>query len=247
MTLEISSCTFGYRRGTRVLDGLSLAFTAGNTVLLGPNGAGKSTLLGIAASALTPRKGYVVLNGLRPDSSATRRRYRRRVGWLPQQVRPVAGLKLREQVAYAGWLKGMSRRTAWDDAMPALQRVGLGELSMRSSRELSGGQLRRLGIAQTLVHGAKVVLMDEPTAGLDPHQRGVFRDLLGELSASTSFIVSTHQTEDLAESFDSVVVLDHGIVRFQGTVADFLETAPAQAAPGRLAEAAYNQLTQRGF
>ncbi|MEV6549176.1 ATP-binding cassette domain-containing protein [Streptomyces sp. NPDC051597] len=247
MTLEMNRCTFGYRRGARVLNELSLTFVSGNTVLLGPNGAGKSTLLGIAASALSPKNGHVVLNGLRPDSRSRRRRYRRRVGWLPQQVRPVAGLQLREQVAYAGWLKGMSRRTAWDEAVPALQRVGLGDLVSRSSRELSGGQLRRLGIAQTLVHGSQVVLMDEPTAGLDPYQRGVFRDLLGELSSSTNFIVSTHQTEDLAESFDSVVLLDRGTVRFQGTVAEFLKKAPAQSAPGRLAEAAYNRLTNGGL
>ncbi|QIB44953.1 ATP-binding cassette domain-containing protein [Streptomyces aureoverticillatus] len=239
MTLEISRCTFAYRRGGTVLNRLSLTFDSGCTVLLGPNGAGKSTLLGIAATALAPQKGQVSLGGLTPDSSAHAKAYRRRVGWLPQQVRPVAGLKLREQVAYAGWLKGMSRRAAWDAAGPALDRVGLGELSGRTGRQLSGGQLRRLGIAQTLVHQAEVVLLDEPTAGLDPHQRGVFRDLIGDLAHETSFVVSTHQTEDLAEIFDSVVVLDRGNVRFQGSVPEFLGTAPADAAPGRLAEAAY--------
>lgn len=239
MILEVSRCTFGYRRGVHVLDNLSLAFERGCTVLLGPNGAGKSTLLGIAATAINPVSGQVSLHGLIPDSAKSRKKYRRRVGWLPQQVRPVAGLKLREQVAYAGWLKGMSRRAAWDAAAPALDRVGLGGLGERTGRQLSGGQLRRLGIAQTLVHGARVVLMDEPTAGLDPHQRGVFRDLIGELAQTTSFVVSTHQTEDLAEIFDAVVILDQGVVPFQGPVSEFLATAPANAAPGRLAEAAY--------
>jgi ABC-type multidrug transport system ATPase subunit len=239
MKLEISHCVFGYRRARRVLDDLSLTFDTGCTVLLGPNGAGKSTLLGIAATTLTPASGHVSLNGLTPGSGKLRKEYRKAVGWLPQQVRPVAGLKLREQVAYAGWLKGMSRRDAWDGALGALRRVGLADLADRSGREVSGGQLRRLGIAQTLVHGADVVLMDEPTAGLDPHQRGVFRDLLRELSEDTSFIVSTHQTEDLADIFDTVIVLDGGVVRFQGTVPGFLAAAPADAAPGRVAEAAY--------
>lgn len=239
MTLEISRCTYGYRRGVHVLDELSLTFGRGCTVLLGPNGAGKSTLLGVAATAIEPDSGRVSLRGLVPDSAKSRKKYRSRVGWLPQQVKPVAGLKLREQVAYAGWLKGMSRRAAWDAAAPALDRVGLAGLGARTGRQLSGGQLRRLGIAQTLVHGARVVLMDEPTAGLDPHQRGVFRDLIGELAGTTSFVVSTHQTEDLAEIFDSVVVLDRGAVRFQGPVDAFLATAPPGVAPGRLAEAAY--------
>lgn len=239
MSLEISRCTFGYRHGSNILNRLTLTLGPGCTVLLGPNGAGKSTLLGVMATALTPRSGRLSLHGLTPDSRAKLRAYRSRVGWLPQSVRPVAGLKLREQVAYAGWLKGMSKPTAWDAAAEALDRVGLGGLTDRTGRQLSGGQLRRLGIAQALVHKAEVVLMDEPTAGLDPHQRGVFRDLLGELAPRTSFVVSTHQTEDLAEIFDSVVVLDQGHVRFQGSVPDFLRTAPADAAPGRLAEAAY--------
>lgn len=237
--LEISRCTFGYRRGVHVLDNLSLTFERGCTVLLGPNGAGKSTLLAITASAINPKSGQVSLQRLTPDSAKARKAYRSQVGWLPQQVKPVAGLQLREQVAYAGWLKGMSRRAAWDSAALALDRVGLGALRERSGRQLSGGQLRRLGIAQTLVHGACFVLMDEPTAGLDPHQRGVFRDLIGELSQTTSFVVSTHQTEDLAEIFDSVVILDQGTVCFQGPVPAFLATAPADAAPRRIAEAAY--------
>lgn len=239
MTLEVARCTFAYRRGVRVLHDLSVTFQPGRTVLLGPNGAGKSTLLGITATAIAPESGQVSLGGLIPDTTQNRKDYRRRVGWLPQQVKPVAGLKLREQVAYAGWLKGMNRRAAWKAARSALARVGLDDLANRAGNQLSGGQLRRLGIAQTLVHGAEFVLMDEPTAGLDPQQRAVFRNLLSDLSPTTSFVVSTHQTEDLAEVFDTVIVLDRGTIRFQGTVDGFLAHAPADTAPGRLAEGAY--------
>ncbi|MFE5853430.1 ATP-binding cassette domain-containing protein [Streptomyces sp. NPDC056500] len=246
MTLEVDSCTFGYRRGVSVLRDFSVTFPPGRTVLLGPNGAGKSTLLGIAATAITtPESGQVSLNGLIPRSSNARKDYRRRVGWLPQQVKPIAGLKLREQVAYAGWLKGMSRRAAWKAARSALARVGLAELATRTGHQLSGGQLRRLGIAQTLVHGAEFVLLDEPTAGLDPQQRAVFRELLTDLSPTTNFVVSTHQTEDLAEVFDTVVILDRGTIRFQGTVPAFLAHAPADTAPGRLAEGAYTGFIHR--
>ncbi|MER5463945.1 ATP-binding cassette domain-containing protein [Streptomyces sp. NPDC002668] len=240
MTLEVARCTFAYRRGVDVLRDLSVTFHPGRTVLLGPNGAGKSTLLGVMATAITPASGHVSLNGVTPSTRTARRDYRGRVGWLPQQVQAVAGLKLREQVAYAGWLKGMSRRAAWKAARSALVRVGLADLADRTGRQLSGGQLRRLGIAQALVHGAEFVLMDEPTAGLDPQQRAVFRELISELSPTTNFVVSTHQTEDLAEVFDTVVILDRGIIRFQGSVSEFLSHAPADTAPGRLAEGAYS-------
>ncbi|MFI1017583.1 ATP-binding cassette domain-containing protein [Streptomyces sp. NPDC020965] len=245
MTLEVAGCTYAYRRGAPVLRDLTVVFPPGRTVLLGPNGAGKSTLLGIAATALTPASGRISLNDLSPADARARREYRRRVGWLPQQVRPVAGLKLREQVAYAGWLKGMDRRAAWKAARSALARVGLADLADRTGRQLSGGQLRRLGIAQTLVHGAEFVLLDEPTAGLDPQQRAVFRETLDALSPSTSFVVSTHQTEDLADVFDTVIVLARGTVRFHGTTSGFLAHAPEDAAQGRLAEAAYTTFVGR--
>ncbi|WAL76243.1 ATP-binding cassette domain-containing protein [Kitasatospora sp. YST-16] len=239
MPVHVTDCSFGYRRGTRVLEDFSLRLDPGCSVLLGPNGAGKSTLLGLIASAFRPETGRITLDGLDTRSRKDRKAYRRKVGWLPQQVRPVPGLSVREQAAYAGWLKGMSRSEAWERSEQAIGRVGLAPLAGRRSAALSGGQLRRLGIAQTLVHGAQLVLMDEPTAGLDPVQRGVFRELIGELKNLSSFVVSTHQTEDLAEIYDAVVLLDRGQVRHQGPIDSFLALAPEGVPPERRAEAAY--------
>ncbi|MFE7587754.1 ATP-binding cassette domain-containing protein [Kitasatospora sp. NPDC001261] len=239
MPVQVTDCSFGYRKGSRVLDSFSLRLGTGCSVLLGPNGAGKSTLLGLIASSLRPETGRITLDGLDTSSSKDLKAYRRKVAWLPQQVRPVPGLRVREQAAYAGWLKGMSRSEAWDHSEKAIHKVGLTSLADRRSGELSGGQLRRLGIAQTLVHSAQVVLLDEPTAGLDPVQRGVFRDLIGELRGLTSFVVSTHQTEDLAEIYDSVVVLDQGQVRHQGPIESFLALAPSTVSAERRAESAY--------
>ncbi|MGX1756177.1 ATP-binding cassette domain-containing protein [Streptomyces lydicus] len=242
MPISISECSFMYRRGLPVLEGLSLSFGHGATVLLGPNGAGKSTLLGIAASALRPASGHVRIGGLDARSRKDVKEYRRKVGWLPQQVKAVPGLRVREQVAHAGWLKGMSRVEAWKASRRALGQVDLTDLSMRRTTELSGGQKRRLGIAQALVHNAEVVLMDEPTAGLDPSQRATFRDLVGRLSSTVAIVVSTHQTEDLADIYQSVVVLDQGRVRHQGAVGSFLDLAPAGTAAERQAEAAYTAI-----
>ncbi len=242
MPLHFSSCTFSYRPGTPVLRSLDVEFPAGCTVLLGPNGAGKSTTLSLGASVRLPRSGRVTLSGLDSARRRDRKDYRRKVGWLPQDVAPVPGLTVREQVAYAGWTKGLSRRDAWDRSVSALEKVRLGELCDRRSHQLSGGQLRRLGIAQCLVHDAEVLLLDEPTAGLDPIQRGVFRDLLAELSSSADFIISTHQTEDLADVYDTVMVMDRGEVVFRGDVQDFLTLAPEGTAAERRLESAYRGL-----
>ncbi|MEZ3181867.1 ATP-binding cassette domain-containing protein [Streptomyces pimonensis] len=244
MTIHVSRCSFGYRRRDIVLEDLTLDLPSGCVVLLGPNGAGKSTLLTLLASARRPRAGSVTLGGLDTRRRGDLKRYRQQVGWLPQQVTPVPGLRVREQAAYAGWLKGLSRRDAWNSSLEAIKQVGLGELAERSAAHLSGGQLRRLGIAQTLVHSARVVLMDEPTAGLDPTQRRVFRALLDGLKDRASFVVSTHQTEDLADSYDSVILLDQGQILFQGSTPSFLDLAPRQVAQERRAEAAYAGLVK---
>jgi ABC-2 type transport system ATP-binding protein len=246
VSVEFATCTYQYRRGPVVLDRLSFTFPAGRTVLLGPNGAGKTTLLALAASALKPRSGTVSFGGLDPGVRSQLRAYRRQVGWMPQHITPVPGMTCREQVAYAGWLKGMARREAWDAAEEALDRVGLVKKADQPASALSGGQLRRVGVAQTLVHSSRLVLMDEPTAGLDPAQRGTFRKVVEQLSETADLVVSTHQTEDLSEVYDHVVVLSEGVVRFSGTVKDFYARAPHDTAPGRVADGAYTAVLGGG-
>ncbi|MFD5556826.1 ATP-binding cassette domain-containing protein [Streptomyces sp. NPDC127068] len=243
MPLHYRSCSFRYRRARRaVLDGLDLAFPAGNTVLLGPNGAGKSTLMAIGASALTPRAGEVSFGELRPARRADVRAYRRAVSWLPQRAAFLSGMTCHEHVAYVGWLKGMGERQAWRAAPAAIARVGLTEKATDKVDTLSGGQRQRLAIAQALVHGAELLLLDEPTAGLDPRQRRRFLDLLVELRGSVNVIVSTHDIADLDQAFDEVVVLEDGRPRFQGGVARFEDHAEAGCLPGRRLESAYSVL-----
>ncbi|MDY0813543.1 ATP-binding cassette domain-containing protein [Kitasatospora purpeofusca] len=232
MALEFQRIEFQYGRKASLFNGLDLRIDNPATVLLGPNGAGKSTLMALAASQLSPRRGSVSWHGVDPAAGAGERAaYRRAVAWLPQQITPVPGLSVREQVAYCGWLKGMSRAAAWRASAVALARVGLGELADRSGQRLSGGQLRRMGIAGCLAHHSELILMDEPTAGLDPTQRAVFRALVEELTSEVSVIVSTHQTEDLVGTYRQVVVLDRGQVRFQGATEEFHALA-AEGATG---------------
>lgn len=239
MTLELSACTFAYRRQPPVLRDFSYQLPNGLTVLLGPNGAGKSTLLRLAASVTRPRSGTVTYDG----TPAASQPFRRAVALMPQTVTAMRGLTAREQVAYSGWLKGMSRRDAWERAAEALDRVGLTEHAGTRTTKLSGGQLRRAGVAAALVHRAEVLLLDEPTAGMDPHQRRVFRDLLQQVTeAGVRVLLSTHDVSDLAEEADHVTVLRRGSLVYTGTTGGFFAHAPEDTAPGRRAEAAYSRL-----
>ncbi|MFE3016973.1 ATP-binding cassette domain-containing protein [Streptomyces sp. NPDC059256] len=242
MALAFRNLVFRYGPRAEVFHGLNLSIANHSTVLLGPNGAGKSTLMALAASHLRPNSGSVTWRDLDASGRRDRVEYRTAVAWIPQQITPVPGLTVREQVAYGGWLKGMSRKAAWDASQQAVERVGLADLATRRSHQVSGGQLRRMGIAGALTHRSEVILMDEPTAGLDPQQRRMFRSLLEELGDSVQVVVSTHQTEDLADLYQEVVVLDRGVVRFQGPTEEFHSLAQDLGSQQGRAEMAYARL-----
>ncbi|MFJ3718928.1 ATP-binding cassette domain-containing protein [Streptomyces sp. NPDC090057] len=170
--------------------------------------------------------------------------YRRAMAWMPQTITPLPSLTVREYVAYAGWLKGMNRRAAWDEAPRAPARVEMGRKARERTDRLSGGQLRRVGVACALVHEARVLLLDEPAAGMDPRQRRVFRDLLASLKQDVRVLMSTHDVADLAEEADHVSILASGRLVLSGTTAEFLAHTPGGTAEGRSAEGAYTALLQ---
>ncbi|MFD0417803.1 ABC transporter ATP-binding protein [Streptomyces sp. NPDC127108] len=240
MPIQLQACTFAYgRKKPKVLDQLTYTVPDGFTVLLGPNGAGKSTLLKLAAGVTRPTAGRVGLGRLASHT----REYRQRVAWMPQAITAMTGLTAREQVAYTGWLKGMNRTDAWTAAHTALTRVELADREDVKTKHLSGGQLRRVGVASALVHNATVLLLDEPTAGMDPTQRRVFRDLILTLAtADVQVLMSTHDVGDLAEEATHVTVLTDGRVMFTGSTNDFLAHAPNDTSQGRRAETAYTNV-----
>ncbi len=243
-SIRFEDVRFRYRRtGPHVFDGLSWCLPPGRTVLLGPNGAGKTTLLALGADALRPNSGRVRWGPLEAGDRHARAAYRRAVGWMPQHVRAVPGLTCQEQVAYAAWLKGASREAAWRDAADALHQVAMTDLAGRLTSQVSGGQLRRIGLAQVLAHHAQILLLDEPTVGLDPAQRARFRELLTAIPDHIPVVISTHQVDDLADLFDTVVVIDRGIIRFDGSVESFLGLATDDSE--RRAESAYATIMSR--
>ena len=210
---------------TRALDGIGLELQPGITGLLGPNGAGKTTLLRILATVLAPDAGRVRLLGLDPQDAGERVAIRRRLGYLPQEAGLHRGFTAFEFVDYVAILKEMtSAQARHAEVRRVLDLVDLGEARSRKIKTLSGGMRRRVALAQALLGDPDLLLLDEPTAGLDPEQRLRFRELVSAAPHQT-VVISTHQTEDVAALCARVVVLDHGTIRFDGAPADLARLA----------------------
>jgi ABC-2 type transport system ATP-binding protein len=209
------------RLGRRVaISGVDLSLGSGVFGLLGPNGAGKTTLLRVLATLLPAHAGSVRLLGNSPRDSRQRREIRRRLGYLPQVMGYYPNFTAAEFVEYFALLKEIPTRRVGREAARALARVGLAERAGSRLRTLSGGMLRRVGIAQAIVNDPEVLLLDEPTAGLDPQQRMEFRALLREVGAAATVVVSTHLVEDVAAACDRVALMTDGRVIFDGNPAE---------------------------
>ncbi|SEM62045.1 ATP-binding cassette domain-containing protein [Streptacidiphilus jiangxiensis] len=218
MNVEISALT--RRFGTvQAVAGVDLQAGPGVFGLLGPNGAGKTSLLRMMATALPPSSGTLRLLGRDPGSHRPRCEIRRRLGYLPQHPGYLPGFTVTEYVEYFALLKEVPSARIGAAVATAVERVGLGDRRKARLRTLSGGMLRRAGIAQAIVNQPDLLLLDEPTAGLDPQQRVSFRALLRELGEHATVVVSTHLVEDVATACAEVALMDRGRIAFQGTPA----------------------------
>jgi ABC-type multidrug transport system ATPase subunit len=200
-----------------VLDGIDLEIGRGVFGLLGPNGAGKTTLLRTLATVIGPKHGSLRLLGRNPALAGERREIRRRLGYLPQQLGYYPNFTVFEFVEYFALLKEMPAAEVRPAVVRAIERVGLADRARSKLKTLSGGMLRRVGIAQAIVNEPALLLLDEPTAGLDPEQRVSFRVLLREIGERSSVVVSTHLIEDVAAACSEIALLDAGRVVFHGT------------------------------
>ena len=211
---------------TVALDAIDADFGRGVTGLLGPNGAGKTTLLRIIATALAPDRGRLDVYGFDPATGAGRIEVRRRLGYLPQEPGFHEQFNAFEFVDYVAILKEWTQRKArHDEVRRVLGLVGLEREMHQRIRRLSGGMKRRVGIAQALIGQPDLLVLDEPTAGLDPEQRLRFRELLGTAAPNATILLSTHQTDDVAALCVRVIVLLGGQVRFDGVAADLAAIA----------------------
>jgi ABC-2 type transport system ATP-binding protein len=202
---------------TEALSGVDLAIGPGVFGLLGPNGAGKTTLLRTLATIIGPSEGSLRLLGYDPADHGERRALRRRLGYLPQTLGYHPNFTVFEFIEYFALLKEMPSDAVRPAVARAIERVGLDERAKSKLKTLSGGMLRRVGIAQAIVNDPDLLLLDEPTAGLDPEQRVLFRALLREIGQRGVVIVSTHLVEDVAAATTEVALMDRGRIVYRGT------------------------------
>ncbi|MEN3612675.1 ABC transporter ATP-binding protein [Plantactinospora sp. ZYX-F-223] len=229
-----------YRGGHRAVDGVTLRLGAGVLGLLGPNGAGKSSLIRIAATVTRPTSGQVRFDGAdvlaRPDL------LRRVLGYLPQDFGVYPHLTAREFLGCLAAAKGLPARTARARIDELLELVNLTGAGKRPLGGFSGGMLRRVGIAQTLLADPRVLVVDEPTAGLDPEERVRFRNLLGELATDRVVVLSTHIVSDVESVAGEIAVVAQGRIRRRGTPEELL-----RAADGRVWELLADPAEVPGF
>lgn len=236
-TILLSDVSHSYD-GFSVFEGLDLDLGAERVGLIGVNGAGKSTLMRILSTALEPTGGSVRATGIAESG----RRGVSGIGYMPQELRLPRSLRGVDFLAYVAWLKAVPRRARGAEVERVIEAVGLGERGRSRVGELSGGMQRRLLLAQALLGRPQVLLLDEPTAGLDPEQRIRFRELIGTLDAPL-VVVSSHALEDLVPIVDRMVMLDDHRIAFDGTVEELRTLGADALIPGMSAfESAFLRL-----
>lgn len=201
---------------------VNLTISQGMFGLLGPNGAGKTTLMKILATLLPKTGGKVTICG---TDISQEREIRRMVGYLPQDFSMYGNMTVYEAMDYLGVLSGMKKAERRERIPMLLEKVNLTENHGTKVKAMSGGMRRRLGIAQAILHNPRVLIVDEPTAGLDPEERVRFRNLLFEIEEERIVILSTHIVGDIEATCENIAVLNQGELLFQGTVTDLLEHA----------------------
>jgi ABC-type multidrug transport system ATPase subunit len=215
MELRIEGLSKTYPNGVRALRGVSLSIPQGMFGLLGPNGAGKSTLMRTIATLQEPDAGTITLDGL--DVLRDKDLLRRQLGYLPQEFGVHPEIDAVTMLDHLARLKGIANRGERRDHVDAvLQQTNLNASRKKKLREFSGGMKQRFGIAQALLGHPRLIIVDEPTAGLDPEERHRFLNLLGAIGETVIVILSTHIVDDVKELCSRMAIIDQGVVLRSG-------------------------------
>ncbi len=227
--LVLEHVSFRYAKaGDRLAnDDLCLSLQPGIVGLLGPNGAGKSTLMRMLATLARPSQGRVLWRGR--DVAREPDALRLELGYLPQDFGVYPALSAREFLAYLAAVKGLPAKATAQRVEECLALVGLSDAAERRLADFSGGMRQRVGIAQAMLNDPQLLVVDEPTVGLDPAERQRFRHLLTDLAGQRLVILSTHIVSDVEASAGMLVVLDQGRLRFAGTPQQLINQAQGQA------------------
>lgn len=203
----------------QALNDVNLTIKSGMFGLLGRNGAGKTTLMKVLATLIKKQGGEVHICGIPVEDTA---RIRKITGYLPQEFSMYPNMTAKESLEYLGTLSGIGKKELEDKIGPVLLKVNLQNNHRTKVKQMSGGMKRRLGIAQAILHDPKILIVDEPTAGLDPEERVRFRNLLCEIAQERIVILSTHIVGDIEATCEDIAVMESGKIIYQGTVSELL-------------------------
>ena len=245
MKIEISGLSKVYPNGNKALNDINLEIGNGMFGLLGPNGAGKSSLMRIMVTLMKPSEGVVLIDGM--DIQKHRKEIRSILGYLPQDFRFFTSLRTWEFLDYSGSLAGLKNsRKRLEEVDRLLDQVGLLEVRDRMANKLSGGMKRRLGIAQALIGSPKLVIVDEPTTGLDPDERIRFRNILSQLSQhDVTIILSTHIVGDISSTCHGMALLNRGNLVFYGSPEELVNQANGHVFKLTLNSVEYDQIKEK--
>jgi ABC-2 type transport system ATP-binding protein len=219
MQLQMEGITKNFK-DKDVLKGITLRMENGVYGLLGPNGAGKTTMIRILADILQPSKGRILFNG--QDKNSCGDEYRAKIGYLPQDMSFYSDFTGRDYLNYVAALKGMAQAKAKEQIESLAQNVGLADDLHRRAVTYSGGMQRRLGIAQALLDDPEILILDEPTAGLDPHERIKFRNIISAYSKDRLVLLSTHIVSDVDSIAKQIMMMEYGKVERLGSGEEYI-------------------------
>ncbi|MBP5702248.1 MAG: ABC transporter ATP-binding protein [Lachnospiraceae bacterium] len=215
MKLSVDRITKQYKNKIAV-DRISFDLTEGVTGLLGANGAGKTTLMRMMSGILTPTGGEISADGIPVQAE----NYRALLGYLPQDFGYYPEFTAKEFLEYFAALKGIERKRAKEKTKELLELVGLSDVAGKKIKTYSGGMKQRVGIAQALLNDPRILILDEPTAGLDPKERVRFRTLIEELGKDSIVLLSTHIVSDIEHIADRIIMMKDGALVWQGRQSD---------------------------
>lgn len=231
--------TFGEKRA---VSNVSLELTSGVYGLLGPNGAGKTTLMKLMVDILTPSSGRITLDGV--DITELGASYRDKLGYMPQEIGVYKNFSAKKFLKYIAALKGLSGKEADSKVAELLELVGLKDVANKRLGGFSGGMLRRIGIAQTLLNDPQILILDEPTAGLDPQERIRFRNIISELSGSRIVLFSTHIVTDMEFIAGQIILLRDGAVLRMDHTENLIRSVEGKVWSAILSHEQFNQMKQ---
>ena len=218
--LEIRNLNFNYKN-KKALDNINLTLTDGVVALLGPNGAGKSTLMRLLVTLYETSIGEIELNNIK--YSKNNEKIKANVGYVPQDFDMYNNINGQEYLEFVAKMRGVSKNDLKKHIQKVVSKVNLDKFINKKIGTYSGGVKRRLGIAQALIGDSKLIVMDEPTVGLDPERRNEFRRLLPEISKNSIVLISTHIVEDIQFNCDKLIILNQGKILYDGTINKFID------------------------